>query len=78
MPCANWIDAARKRGAGYYDYDEERNRTPSKITAGIISEVTGNSEPLVLSEEEILATCIFPMINEGAEDSRGGQGAARQ
>jgi 3-hydroxyacyl-CoA dehydrogenase len=55
----------QKTGAGYYDYDEERNRTPSDITAGIIREITGTDGSTKMSEEDILAECVFPMINEG-------------
>jgi 3-hydroxyacyl-CoA dehydrogenase len=55
----------QKTGAGYYDYDEERNRTPSEVTAGIIREVTGTDGNAKVSEQDILAQCIFPMINEG-------------
>ncbi|MGB1141033.1 MAG: 3-hydroxyacyl-CoA dehydrogenase NAD-binding domain-containing protein [Halioglobus sp.] len=55
----------QKTGAGYYDYDEERNRTPSEVTAGIIRDITGNESAVTASEEDILAECVFPMINEG-------------
>lgn len=54
----------QKTGAGYYDYDEDRNRTPSDITANIIREITGNTEDKTMSEQEIIEICIFPMINE--------------
>jgi 3-hydroxyacyl-CoA dehydrogenase len=54
----------QKTGAGYYDYDEDRNRTPSDITADIIRKITGNTEDKTLSENEIIEICIFPMINE--------------
>ncbi len=55
----------QKTGAGYYDYDESRRPVPSEVTAGIIRDITGLSEGHVPSEEEIIATCIHPMINEG-------------
>ena len=55
----------QKTGAGYYDYDAERNRTPSEVTEQIIRDITGNSEAVTLSDDEIIQTCVFPMINEG-------------
>ena len=55
----------QKTGAGYYDYDEERNRTPSEVTAQVIREITGNSEAVKMDLDEIIEICVFPMINEG-------------
>lgn len=55
----------QKTGAGYYDYDEDRNRTPSDVTAAVIRDITGTDGSASVSEEEILARCVFPMINEG-------------
>jgi len=54
----------QKTGAGYYDYDEARKGSPSDVTAKVIREVTG-AEPSSMSRDEIIETCIFPMINEG-------------
>ncbi|MCA0872276.1 3-hydroxyacyl-CoA dehydrogenase [Seohaeicola saemankumensis] len=56
----------QKTGAGYYDYDESRNRTPSEVTAKIIEDITG-AEPGGMSPRDIVETCIFPMINEGVK-----------
>lgn len=55
----------QKTGAGYYDYDEDRRPIPSAVTKKIIQEVTGNSSESKTSQEEIVARCIHPMINEG-------------
>ncbi|MEL6831291.1 MAG: 3-hydroxyacyl-CoA dehydrogenase NAD-binding domain-containing protein, partial [Pseudomonadota bacterium] len=55
----------QKTGAGYYDYDESRKPIPSDVTAKIIQEVTGVEAAQAPSQEEIIATCIYPMINEG-------------
>ena len=59
----------QKTGAGFYDYDEARNATPSPVTADLIE--TFRAEKGVngrtFTEEEILERCIFPMINEGAK-----------
>ena len=59
----------QKTGAGYYDYDENRNAKPSSVTEGIIKEFaakTGRNQRDI-SDEEILERTIFPMINEGAK-----------
>ncbi|MEL7041175.1 MAG: 3-hydroxyacyl-CoA dehydrogenase NAD-binding domain-containing protein [Pseudomonadota bacterium] len=55
----------QKTGAGYYDYDENRRPVPSDVTAKIIQEVTGVAPGGAPLEDEIVATCIYPMINEG-------------
>jgi 3-hydroxyacyl-CoA dehydrogenase len=55
----------QKTGAGYYDYDDNRQRSPSPITEEIIAEVTGVAAGASgLSEEEILARLLHPMVNE--------------
>ncbi|WP_339947956.1 3-hydroxyacyl-CoA dehydrogenase NAD-binding domain-containing protein [uncultured Albimonas sp.] len=54
----------QKTGAGYYDYDESRKGSPSEVTAKVIRDVTG-VEPSSMSRDEIIETCIFPMINQG-------------
>lgn len=55
----------QKTGAGYYDYDENRQRQPSKVTEEIIANVTGVAPGQAgLSEEEILGRCVHPMVNE--------------
>lgn len=56
----------QKTGAGYYDYDAARNRTPSDVTAKVVREITG-AEPSSMSQDEIIETCIFPMINESVK-----------
>lgn len=55
----------QKTGAGYYDYDESRRPIPSDVTAKIIREVTGVEAGQAPGQDEIIATCIYPMINEG-------------
>ncbi|WP_300380845.1 3-hydroxyacyl-CoA dehydrogenase [Henriciella sp.] len=55
----------QKTGAGYYDYDESRQPVPSDITAKIIKDVTGVEAGNAPDRDEIIATCIHPMINEG-------------
>ncbi len=59
----------QKTGAGFYDYDEKRNRTPSPVVEKMILDYAAergiNRRPI--SDEEILERCIYPMINEGAK-----------
>jgi 3-hydroxyacyl-CoA dehydrogenase len=59
----------QKTGAGFYDYDEKRNRSPSPVVEKMILDYAAekgiNRRPV--SDEEILERCIYPMINEGAK-----------
>jgi len=59
----------QKTGAGYYDYDADRNARPSLVTERIVEEFRAKSgiKSRVISDEEILERCIFSMINEGAK-----------
>jgi len=59
----------QKTGAGYYDYDENRNAIPSPVTEKIINDfiVKSGANPRKISDEEILERCIYPMINEGVK-----------
>ena len=59
--CAKWIAGGQKTGAGYYDYDENRQRNPSKITEEIIADVTGIAAGASgLSQEDILGALAAP------------------
>lgn len=59
----------QKTGAGFYDYDENRNAKPSKITEDLILEFASKKgiNRRTISDEEIIERCIYPMINEGAK-----------
>ncbi len=59
----------QKTSAGYYDYDAERNPTPSPVTEGIIREMAAAAghAPRTFTPEEIVERLILPMINEGAK-----------
>jgi 3-hydroxyacyl-CoA dehydrogenase len=59
----------QKTGAGYYDYDENRNAIPSPVTEKIIKDFAAKAgtNPREIGDEEILERTIFPMINEGAK-----------
>ena len=58
----------QKKGAGFYDYDEKRNPSPSPRVAEIIEEFrtkTGTPQHEV-TDQEIVERTLYPMVNEGA------------
>ena len=58
----------QKTGAGFYDYDASRTPSPSPEVAALIREQYGASEGVLApSDQEILETCLFPLVNEGAK-----------
>ena len=59
----------QKTGAGFYDYDENRNAKPSTFTEQVIKDFMAKAgvNARQISDEEILERCIYPMINEGAK-----------
>lgn len=59
----------QKTGAGFYDYDEQRNAKPSAVTEQIVRDfATRSGKPQRrISAEEILERCIYAQINEGAK-----------
>jgi len=59
----------QKTGAGFYDYDENRNPRPSPVTEQVIKDFVAKSgvNPRHISDEEILERCVYPMVNEGAK-----------
>jgi len=59
----------QKTGAGFYDYDEQRNAKPSPITEKIIKDFAARSgrPQRTISEQEILERCLYAQINEGAK-----------
>ncbi|WNO54985.1 3-hydroxyacyl-CoA dehydrogenase NAD-binding domain-containing protein [Stakelama saccharophila] len=59
----------QKRQAGFYDYDDRRNPTPSPRVAEIIEDFrkkTGARQHDV-TEQEIIERTLYPMVNEGAK-----------
>jgi len=56
----------QKTKAGFYDYDASRTPIPSDVTAGIIRDITG-AQPTTMPADEIIKTCIHPMINEAVK-----------
>ncbi|MDP3660492.1 3-hydroxyacyl-CoA dehydrogenase NAD-binding domain-containing protein [Phenylobacterium sp.] len=59
----------QKTGGGFYDYDANRNATPSPVAEKAIREFVARSgvTPRKISDEEILDRLILPMIDEGAK-----------
>jgi 3-hydroxyacyl-CoA dehydrogenase len=59
----------QKNGAGYYDYDANRNPSPSPVTEAIVHEFAAKSgrPQATFTEAEIVERLIYPMINEGAK-----------
>jgi 3-hydroxyacyl-CoA dehydrogenase len=59
----------QKTGAGYYDYDENRNAKPSPVTEKIIHDFVTKSgaNPRKIGDDEILERTLYAMVNEGAK-----------
>jgi 3-hydroxyacyl-CoA dehydrogenase len=59
----------QKTGAGFYDYDEQRNAKPSAVSEKVIKDFAAKAgaTPRNISEQEILERTTYPMINEGAK-----------
>jgi 3-hydroxyacyl-CoA dehydrogenase len=65
----------QKTGAGFYDYDAERNAKPSAHVEKTIRTFAASKgiAQREISDAEILERCIYPMINEGAKILEGGK-----
>ena len=59
----------QKTGAGFYDYDENRNAKPSPVVETIVLDFAARQgiERRKISDQEILERCLYPMVNEGAK-----------
>jgi 3-hydroxyacyl-CoA dehydrogenase len=57
----------QKNGKGFYDYDEKRNRAVSAEALAIIEDFRSRSNKAKrdVSDEEVIARCLYPMVNEG-------------
>lgn len=58
----------QKTGKGFYDYDENRQRSPSDEVDAVIADFASRSgkEQRDIPDDEIRARLLFPMVNEGA------------
>jgi 3-hydroxyacyl-CoA dehydrogenase len=59
----------QKTGAGYYDYDEKRNRKNSTLVEKLILDFAAEKgiHRRAIGDQEILERLVYPMINEGAK-----------
>ncbi len=59
----------QKNGHGFYDYDAQRNRTPSPVAEKIILDYAAERgvNRRHINDAEILERCLYPMVNEGAK-----------
>jgi 3-hydroxyacyl-CoA dehydrogenase len=59
----------QKTGAGYYDYDENRNAKPSELVEQVVRGFAAEQgiPQRRVSDREILERCLYPMVNEGAK-----------
>ncbi len=59
----------QKTGAGFYDYDENRNAVPSPFTEKMIVDFRAKKgiTPRDITDQEIFERTVYPMINEGAK-----------
>lgn len=58
----------QKTGKGFYDYDENRQRTPSDDVKAIIADFASKSgvTQREVSKQEIFERLLYPMVSEGA------------
>ncbi len=58
----------QKTGKGFYDYDENRQRSPSGVVNAVIADFAAKSgkEQRDISDDEIRERLLYPMVNEGA------------
>ena len=58
----------QKTGKGFYDYDENRQRSPSDAVKAIIAEFAAKSGVAQrdVSKQEIFERLLYPMVSEGA------------
>ena len=59
----------QKKNGGYYDYDQNRQRTLSPVAIEVIQQIAAEKgiEAVAADEDEILARLLYPVINEGAK-----------
>ncbi len=67
----------QKSNAGYYDYDEKRNGTPSPVAEKVILDFAARKgfQRRTVTDQEILERCLYSMVNEGAKILEEGKAA---
>jgi 3-hydroxyacyl-CoA dehydrogenase len=59
----------QKTGAGYYEYDDQRNASPSPVTEQVLADFRAKAgvTPRQIGPEEVLERALYLMINEAAK-----------
>jgi 3-hydroxyacyl-CoA dehydrogenase len=59
----------QKKGAGFYDYDDKRNPSPSPVVQQIIEDFAAKQgvERRQIGDDEIVERTLYTMVNEGAK-----------
>ncbi|MEO6225987.1 MAG: 3-hydroxyacyl-CoA dehydrogenase NAD-binding domain-containing protein [Sphingomicrobium sp.] len=59
----------QKKGAGFYDYDDQRRPTPSPVVQQIIDDFAASEgvERRAISDQEIVERTLYTMVNEGSK-----------
>jgi 3-hydroxyacyl-CoA dehydrogenase len=59
----------QKKGAGYYDYDADRNATPSAAVTQLVERFSSkrSANPASIFTEQIVERLLYPVVNEGAK-----------
>ena len=59
----------QKTSAGYYDYDDKRNASPSEVTRKLVHDFMAKQGKVAreISKEEMLERMVYAMANEGAK-----------
>jgi 3-hydroxyacyl-CoA dehydrogenase len=59
----------QKKGAGFYDYDDNRRPTPSPVVQQVIEDFARREgvERREISDQEIVERTLYTMVNEGAK-----------
>lgn len=59
----------QKQNGGFYDYDEQRNRTLSPIALKVIADLAEENQiaQITCDDTEILGRLLYPIVNEGAK-----------
>jgi 3-hydroxyacyl-CoA dehydrogenase len=68
--CARWAAMARRRGAGWYDYQPgKRDAIPSPVVNQMIEKHRADLgvKPRKISEDEIVHRLVYSLVNEGAK-----------
>ena len=59
----------QKQQGGFYDYDDQRNRTLSPVALKVIADLAEENQIPQIScdDEEIIGRLLYPIVNEGAK-----------